>query len=312
MYGGAITLANRFESESYKPDVILCSDMLDLATYLGLIGTKRAHAKVIIYMHENQLTYPWSEDDQDTRNGRDRHYAFMNYTSCLTADEVQFNSLYHKESFLSALPEFLNAFPDYQELSNVDLIRAKSKVSPILLDLQGPLSHLKEADRSPLILWNHRWEYDKGPEEFFEALIQLKKLGYDFRLAVTGESYQHSPTIFNTAKEALGDRIMHWGYVDSRSTYMKLLREADILPISSRQDFFGISIVEAIDAGVFPLLPKRLSYPELLTGHESHLYEGRLLPHLVNCLKSRAWAGFKAIDMSRYSIKTTSTERPVI
>ena len=31
----------------------------------------------------------------------------------------------------------------------------------------------RRADQKPLVLWNHRWEYDKRPEEFFETLFQL-------------------------------------------------------------------------------------------------------------------------------------------
>ena len=38
---------------------------------------------------------------------------------------------------------------------------------------------------------------------------------------------------------------------------------SNILPITSNQDFFGISIVEAVGYGNYPMLPKRLSYPEI-------------------------------------------------
>ena len=38
---------------------------------------------------------------------------------------------------------------------------------------------------------------------------------------------------------------------------------SDILPITSNQDFFGGSIIEAMYCETTPLLPKRLTYPEL-------------------------------------------------
>jgi hypothetical protein len=41
-------------------------------------------------------------------------------------------------------------------------------------------------------------------------------------------------------------------------------------------EFFGISVLEAICAGAYPLLPSRLSYPELIPAvlHPACLYTG--------------------------------------
>ena len=52
----------------------------------------------------------------------------------------------------------------------------------------------------PILLWNHRWEYDKNPDAFFNALFQLKNKGIKFQLIVLGESYKNSPPIFKKAK----------------------------------------------------------------------------------------------------------------
>ena len=46
--------------------------------------------------------------------------------------------------------------------------------------------------------------------------------------------------------------------------YLKILSEADIIVSTAIHEFFGISVVEAIAAGAYPLLPKRLAYPEVL------------------------------------------------
>ena len=52
-------------------------------------------------------------------------------------------------------------------------------------------------------------------------------------------------------------------YTKSFDEYACWLWKADILPVTSKQDFFGASIMEAVYCNTSPLLPKRLTYPEL-------------------------------------------------
>jgi glycosyltransferase involved in cell wall biosynthesis len=271
MHGGAVTLAQEFRASDLMSDLILVTDMLDLTTFLALTRDKTSNLPVAIYFHENQLTYPWSPDDRDIVQQRDKHYGFINYTSALAADAVLFNSAYHQESFLAALPKLLKHFPDYNELNTVKQIREKSRVLPLGLDLQRlDQSSLIEPDEKiglaskPLIIWGHRWEYDKGPEEFFEALTILSERGLDFDLAVLGENFSQKPDVFLAAEKTLAKHIVQFGYVESFADYAKWVWRADILPITSNQDFFGASVVEALYCDCFPLLPKRLAYPHII------------------------------------------------
>lgn len=266
MHGGAISLAKQFNELEYTPDRILATSMLDLTTFLSLARKKSAGIPVNMYFHENQLTYPWSPQDRDVKNKRDNHYAFINYASALAADKVFFNSEYHRNSFLEALPIFLNQFPDKQEKQNMELIKEKSSVLYLGMDLARFDEHrLISKEKTPTILWNHRWEYDKLPESFFNALIKLKKKGVKFNLIVLGERNEMIPPVFEEAKEQLADEIIHWGYAESFEEYAKWLWKADILPVTSKQDFFGGSVVEAMYCNCFPLLPNRLAYPEHLS-----------------------------------------------
>ena len=136
MHGGAVTLARKFLESASTPDLILATDMLDLTTFLALTRQKTANLPSAIYFHENQLTYPWSPTDRDVAQKRNKHYGFINYTSALVADVALFNSVYHQESFLDALPQLLRHFPDYNELKSVEQIREKSQVLALGLDLQ--------------------------------------------------------------------------------------------------------------------------------------------------------------------------------
>ncbi len=274
MHGGAVTLAQEFNKMDWEPDLILATDMLDLSTFLALTREKSHGIPTAIYFHENQLSYPWSPEDRDIQKNRDNHYGFINYASALAADRVFFNSEFHMNSFLDALHPFLKHFPDHNELDSVNIIRDKSSVLHLGMDLQRFDGCKFEKEGKPLILWNHRWEYDKNPELFFSVLRKVKNDGYNFVLAVLGENFSKSPVAFEQAKDILKDEIVQWGYTGSSDEYAEWLWKADILPVTSNQEFFGASIMEAIYCGTWPILPDRLTYPELIPkkSQKEHLY----------------------------------------
>jgi len=271
MHGGAVTLARKFHESGHAPDLILATDMLDLASFLSLTRSKTAGVPSAVYFHENQITYPWSPRDRDPEEKRDEHYGFVNFTAALVSDRAFFNSQYHMDAFLSELPRFLARFPDHQEIGAVERIREKSTVLPLGFEfsrldpttLKDPSDEKHVPGRRPLVLWNHRWEYDKNPDEFFRALRVLASRGIDFDVALLGESFDAIPSCFADAEAELGDRVVQFGYVQDRAEYARWLRRADILPVTSNQDFFGASVIEAVFCGCFPLLPERLAYPEL-------------------------------------------------
>ncbi len=302
MHGAAVTLARRFRQGNSRPDLIMATDMLDLTTFLSLTRATTQGTPVVLYMHENQLTYPLPVDKSTgpmrrQLGERDRHYAFINYASMLAADQVWFNSRFHRDSFFDALPNFLKHFPDYNELNTIADLRRKSTVMPVGIDL-GRLD-LQEHERAaaqaraevgPLILWNQRWEYDKAPGAFFAALDTLASEGVPFRAALCGQQFGKLPTSFTEGIASLGKRLVHCGYAEP-GVYARLLWEADIVVSTAVHEFFGISILEAIYAHTFPILPARLSYPELIPAEfaEQCLYDDRhgLLDRLRQALSVR-------------------------
>ena len=291
MHGGAVTLARRFLAMETTPDLILATDMLDLTTFLALTRHRTFRLPIAIYFHENQLSYPWSPTDRDVRQRRNLHYGFVNYASALAADAVFFNSQYHRDSFLDELPRLLKHFPDHNELDTVEVLRTKSEVLPLGLDLRRfdafrPDRKHPNLGSRPLVLWNHRWEYDKNPQEFFEALHALVARELDFGLIILGERFRKQPTEFSEARQLLGERVRHFGYVCDFADYARWLWQADVLPVASHHDFFGASVVEAIYCGCFPLLPGRLSYPELIPTEYHHLCFYQDFDDLVDRLES--------------------------
>ncbi|MDW3645576.1 MAG: DUF3524 domain-containing protein [Bacteroidia bacterium] len=280
MHGGAHSLAVQYLESDFKADLILATDMLDVGLFVALARKKVKDTPVALYFHENQLVYPWSPDDADVSLKRDRHYAFINFSSARVADRVFFNSRYHLEAFFEALPSFLKAFPDQRQLEAIEEIRRKSEVLELGLNLgffDSFRPGKKVKNKVPVILWNHRWEYDKDPDSFFETLFHLKKEGQEFKLIVAGEAYKRQLPIFDRARKELKEEIVHWGFVENREAYAKLLFQSDIIAVTSLHDFFGVSVVEAIYCGLYPILPQRLAYPEHIPAefHPTYLYQSK-------------------------------------
>ena len=300
MHGGAITLAKRYKKLKFQPDLILATDMLNLPVFQSLI---QPTCPVVIYFHENQFTYPWSITDEDVELQRDKHYGFINYSSALSADHIYFNSQFHLDSFFTGLEKFLRQFPDYREIQNVEKIYAKSSILHLGLDLTkfDPFISEKNNNELPLILWNHRWEYDKNPELFFEIIQNLSQKGVDFNLVVVGEEFKNERTCFTRARTKLAKHILQFGYVDSFDEYAKWLWKADILPVTSNQDFFGASIMEAVYCDTTPILPTRLTYPNLFHEDENpeifYQYTNDLMNKLENILCNYSiFKSFKSIN----------------
>lgn len=273
MHGAAITLARMALELPHRYDVIFATDMIDLASFLAHARHRFGRTPTTIYFHENQLTYPPPPGSK-----RDLHYGFINYNSALIADRVLFNSHFHRRVFIEELPRLLKHFPDFNNLETIAEISDKSRVLPVGMDYSTlETARIADAPGGPArILWNHRWEYDKQPDVFFEALYALQEGGSAFEVIILGESFRNQPEEFLEAQRRLHDHIRHWGYTESRQRYAEQLWEADIHVSCAIQEFFGISTLEALYAGCTPLLPNRLTYPELLpvAYHPNHLYDG--------------------------------------
>jgi glycosyltransferase involved in cell wall biosynthesis len=295
MHGGAITLARQFLEQETRPDLILATDMLDLTTFVSLTRHQIQGIPILLYMHENQLTYPLPDDPDEgpmrrQQGERDQHYAFINLASMLVADRVLFNSTYHQKSFFDALPNFLKHFPEYNELDLIPQLEQKSHLLPVGIDLRrfdaaGPTPAPDAAAAPPLILWNQRWEYDKNPADFFAALYAIDGQGLPFRLALCGENFRRIPAEFAEASIRLKPHLIHYGFAQD-DHYHALLQEAAVSISTAHHVFFGISIVEAIYCHTFPLLPNRLSYPEIIPAalHPHCLYNTQA--ELIQKLKS--------------------------
>lgn len=278
MRGAAVWFADRLAaagpSSGDAPDLILATDYLNVADLKGLLPPALARVPLLLYMHENQLTYPLSPEE-----AFDFHFGFTNIVSGLAADRVIFNSEFHRTLFLDALPDYLGRMPEAVPRDVRPRLEARSGVLPVGLDRSphaagtfapylggvcdpaaGP--GWPRDGRDPVLLWNHRWEFDKRPDLFTRAVLRLADRGRSFRLRLLGEP-RRNEDVFADLRARLGDRIEAEGWVESRAAYDHLLETSDVVVSCAAQEYFGISVAEAVHAGAYPVLPRGQAYPDL-------------------------------------------------
>ncbi|MEE9417779.1 MAG: DUF3524 domain-containing protein [Acidimicrobiales bacterium] len=273
--GASVTVAEQTAALIARvgpPDVLLVSDFVNLPAYLGLVRRTIGDPGVGLYLHENQLSYPLGPNQQP-----DEALSLVNWVSMVVADQVFVNSQFHHRELFEELPKLLNRAPDQNHQHLLDGVAAKTSVLPIGIDLADVRSRPDEpaGTEPPLVLWAHRWDHDKNPRGVFRALYCLAERGVPFRLAIVGANERVDPQEFHEVRERLADRIDHCGYLE-RAAYVELLAKTDVVVSAAHHEFFGIAMVEAIVAGAVPVLPDRLSYPEIVPAefHDAALYTG--------------------------------------
>ncbi len=309
MRGAALSFYRRVPDPAGY-DGLIASSLMGLADLKALWG--RACPPALVYFHENQLTYPLAPGESlDAHFGFTNVTSALAADRVLFNSRAHFEAFFARlPEFLRMMPEYrpLWVVERIRRKSAVlhpgcrfpagDAPSAAPTAGGVAGAGGGPasdppggreggeagragrgrLAGAGEADRHrpPLIVWNHRWEFDKNPGEFFAALDALRERGLEFRLALLGENFQKMPKDFLAARERYGDWILQYGYVPDRARYYGWLRRGSVAVSTALQENFGIAMVEAARHGCLPLLPDRLSYPEILPAafHRGLLYRG--------------------------------------
>ncbi|MBN7770208.1 DUF3524 domain-containing protein [Marinobacter daepoensis] len=238
-------------------DLVIATSMVDLATLRGL-HPHLANTPCLLYMHENQFAFPVSGRQQGRVEPK-----MVNLYSALAADTVVFNSAWNRDSFLRGVEGFLNQMPDAVPRGLVQRLKDRARVLPVPIEDRLFTESPRTIDREcPHLLWNHRWEYDKGPDRLFAFLEQLEQRQCAYRISIVGEGFRGRPEAFDRIHQRFGDRILRWGFLDNRADYDRLLGTADIVVSTALHDFQGLAMLEAMAAGCLPLAPDRLAYRE--------------------------------------------------
>lgn len=297
MRGSAITFADELSRLSHAGseapyDLVFASTFLNLAEFRGLAPAQVASAPTVVYFHENQLVYPNRHSAE-----WDLQFPLTNITSALSADACLFNSEWNLRRFCDEIPAFLKQFPDHHPKGVAERIRAKSTViappfDPAAFDAVKP-------SRGPRcrIVWPHRWEHDKNPEEFFTAVGALAQEGLDFEVVVAGQSFAETRDSMLAAAQVLGDRLARVGEPATREEYAALMCGCDIAVSTAHNEFFGLAMVEACYAGALPVVPDRLAYRDLYPPQWRYSGTEQLIARLRAAILDRP-AGGQAVDFA--------------
>ena len=194
-------------------DLVIATSMVNLACLKGLVPGLAA-VPSFVYFHENQFAFP----------GESPAHVSARLTSIYTylaADRVAFNSRWNRDSFFSGAQNFLRKMPDFVPKGLIESMKRACTLLPV------PIPTLEarwESAQIPLIIWNHRLEHDKGPEGLYECLVELKRAGFGFELALLGPRYRQCPEAFRKIRQEFSSHLVHDRFVEERQEYLSWLR----------------------------------------------------------------------------------------
>lgn len=246
-------------------DLLIATSMVDLASLRGFVP-QLTRLPTLLYFHENQFVYPAGVEQR--RSNIEPQLVPLYAAYC--ADTIAFNSDYNRRTFLEGAEALLDSLPD--RFDPVLLTRlGASEVLPVPLQDSQPSAPSPTAKPLLDVVWNHRWEYDKGPQPLLALIEAIAAQRLPIRLHIVGQQFRNSPPEFEKMgsllrqhAEALNIEASHFGFVERREDYIELLRSCDVVLSTAAHDFQGLAIQEACALGCTPLAPNALVYPEYI------------------------------------------------
>ncbi len=254
-------------------DLLIATSMVDLSSLRGMVPSL-ALIPTLVYFHENQFAYP--SGGQREANVEPQ---LVPLYAALCADQIVFNSHYNRDSFLQGAIGLFKRLPD--AIPDSVLLRLQdSCVVPVPILQSGPTPATARDPDSGAgnsacgmleIVWNHRWEYDKGTDLLLELCKRIRTDMLPMRLHIVGEQFRKQPVEFQQIDLLLNAHAAQlqisrgrFGFIAARSEYETLLAQCDVVLSTARHDFQGLAIQEACMLSCTPLAPNSLVYPEYL------------------------------------------------
>ena len=283
-------------------DLVVATSMVDCATLRGLVPNL-AVIPWVIYFHENQFEYPVSQ-------GRDHiEPKMVSLYNALCASKLVFNTEYNYRSFIAGLEQFLKKMPDGVPENTLEVISKKHQLLPVPVHFPEINRQRVKTNTAPVMVWNHRWEYDKGPEQLYHVLQVLRQRGFLFKMHLIGQQFRTVPDLFLKIKNEFSDELLSYGFIESKDEYQTILQQSDFVLSTAVHDFQGLAVLEAVAAGCIPVVPDRLAYKEIFP--EQYRYssepscqqtEANNMADKIIYLATGEKATMCDIDINRFSI----------
>ncbi len=251
-------------------DLVVATSQVDLSALRGFVPSL-ASIPTLVYCHENQFAYPLSDTARASLEPK-----IVNLYSALCADMLVFNSCWNQRSFLEGADQLLQRLPDHVPGGLVAKLAAVAQVLPVpIVAASKPASVAQagfatsDAGAVLQVVWNHRWEYDKGPAVLLAAVVACIERALPVQFHIVGQQFKNQPAEFQALHQRLTahpEFCGSWGTIASRKAYVDLLCTADVALSTALHEFQGVAVMEAVAHGCRPLVPDRLSYPELFAG----------------------------------------------
>lgn len=244
-------------------DLIIATSTVDVASLRGLIPAWR-NSRWVVYFHENQFAYPPSPEGSARQQVEPQ---MVNLYAALAADALWFNSRFNLDSLIDGCEALCRKLPDHvPAVGWFHRLREKALVLPVPLQEQTGSQSCTEVLTGSLlrVVWNHRWEYDKGVDRLLALVKALNRRGLPVRLTLLGQRFRSVPQAMRDllALPAGAVVVQCPDFIEDRDQYVALLGQHNVVLSTSLHDFQGLSIMEAAQAGCVPLLPDRLCYPD--------------------------------------------------
>lgn len=260
---------------------LFTSSVLNLAELIGL-RPDLAPCRKIVYFHENQLNYPVREIKE-----RDCQYGLNQIMTCLSADQIVFNSRYNMTSFLDNIKSFLNIAPDLKLKNLREKLEPRCEVLYFPIPFHVIPKRIFTKNDKPLhLIWPHRWEHDKNPQFLVNTLLELNKRQVDFRVSILGERTQSIPECFENIGELLKEKLINFGFL-GKDEYYRALLDGDVVISTAGHEFYGVAMLEAAYCGCLPVAPNKLVYPEIYPDNSLYNTSNQLIKMLYNWCKNR-------------------------